>query len=119
VAKDAYPGLECGGIYPQWRDNANHDGHSPSVNAALPAGRWQSFDVVFRAPRFDAAGGKTSPACFVKVLHNGRRVHENIDVAGPTRGGAAAEVPTAPLRLQGDHGPVAFRNLRYRPAAAQ
>ena len=119
VEKDAYPGLECGGIYPQWRDNANHDGHSPSVNAALPAGQWQSFDIVFRAPRFDAAGGKTSPACFVNVLHNGKRVHENIEVAGPTRGGAAAEVPTAPLRLQGDHGPVAFRNLRYRAAAAR
>jgi hypothetical protein len=116
VARDAYPGLECGGIYPRWIDNANHGGHSPRVNAALPPGVWQSFDIRFRAPRFDAGGRKTSNAEFVKVAHNGQVVHENIRVDGPTRAGLEPEVAAAPLRLQGDHGPVAFRNLRIRPA---
>jgi hypothetical protein len=118
VAKDQYPGIECGGIYPQWLANANVGGHSPRVNASLPAGRWQSFDVVFRAPRFDAEGRKISPACFVKVLHNGIMVHENIEVPGPTRAGAAGELAAAPLRLQGDHGPVAYRHLRLKGGKA-
>jgi sugar phosphate isomerase/epimerase len=116
VAQDAYPGLECGGIYPRWLGGTRREGHSPQVNAALPPGQWQSFDVVFRAPRFDAAGRKIADARFVKVVHNGRPVHENIDLAGPTRGGMEPETAVGPLRLQGDHGPVAFRHLRIREA---
>jgi sugar phosphate isomerase/epimerase len=118
VVREAYPGLECGGIYPRWIDNANHGGHSPRVNAALPPGVWQSFDIRFRAPRFDAGGRKTADAEFVRVAHNGQLVHENIRLGGPTRAGLEPEVAVAPLRLQGDHGPVAFRNLRIRPAKA-
>ena len=59
VAKDAYPGIECGGIYPRWVNNHEIEGHSPRVNASLPPGQWQTFDVVFHAPRFDASGKKT------------------------------------------------------------
>lgn len=114
VAQDAYPGLECGGIYPRWRDGANLEGHSPRVNAALPAGQWQSFDVAFRAPRFDADGRKLAAARFVKINHNGQLIHEEIELSGATRGGLEPEVATGPLRLQGDHGPVVFRNLRIR-----
>ena len=114
VAKDAYPGIECGGIYPRWEGGKNVDGHSPQVNAAKPAGEWQAYDITFRAPRFDAAGKKTANAAFVKVLHNGVVVQENIDVPGPTRGGYAGEAARGPLRLQGDHGPVAYRNVRLR-----
>ncbi len=50
VAKDLYPGIECGGIYPRWINGANVNGHSPRVNASLPPGQWQTFDVQFRAP---------------------------------------------------------------------
>lgn len=114
VVKNSHPKSECGSIYPQWINNTSKGGHSPRVNAALPAGQWQSFDIVFRAPRFDANGKKTAPACFVKVFHNGTLVHENVTVSGHTAGGTEGEVATAALRLQGDHGPVAFRNLRYR-----
>jgi hypothetical protein len=120
VAKDAYPGIECGGIYPRWINNHEHEGHSPRVNASLPPGQWQTFDVVFRAPRFDAAGKKTASARFVKVLHNGKLVHENVEVHGPTRAAVFSnEKPTGPLLLQGDHGPIAYRNVRVRPLPAK
>jgi sugar phosphate isomerase/epimerase len=114
VTKDHYPGIECGGIYPRWIDNRNVEGHSPRINASLPAGQWQSFDVIFRAPRFDARGRKTANAVFVKVVHNGKLIHEQVELSGPTRGGRP-EHAVGPLVLQGDHGPVAFRNLRIRP----
>lgn len=117
VDKDKYPGIECGGIYPRWtRERGEFEGHSPRVNVSKPAGQWQSFDVTFRAPRFDANGKKTANATFLKVLHNGVLVHENVEVTGPTRAAAFDdEKPTGPLKLQGDHGPVAYRNIRIRP----
>lgn len=116
VAKDQYPGIECGGIYPRWVNNHELEGHSPRVNASKPPGQWQSFEVLFRAPRFDAAGKKTENARFVKVVHNGQVAHENVIVTGPTRAAQFEdERATGPLLLQGDHGPVAYRNLRVKP----
>lgn len=121
VTKDKYPGIECGGIYPRWTaQRGEYAGHSPRVNASKPAGEWQSFDIVFRAPRFDAAGKKTHNARFEKVVHNGQTVHENVELTGPTRAARwETEAPVGPLLLQGDHGPVAFRNIKIRllPAA--
>ncbi len=115
VEKDEYPGIECGGIYPRWIDGKGVGGHSPAVNASLPAGRWQTFDITFHAPRFDPAGKKIADAEFVKVLHNGKLVHHDVPVTGPTRAAAFNdERPRGPLMLQGDHGPVAFRNIRIR-----
>ncbi len=114
VEKDAYPGIECGGIYPRWVGGRKVEGHGPRVNAARAPGEWQSFDIVFRAPRFDAAGQKIENARFVRVLHNGQVVQENVELTGPTRGGYEPEVAKAALRLQGDHGPVAYRNVRWR-----
>jgi hypothetical protein len=117
VEKDKYPGIECGGIYPRWTEGRGEfEGHSPRVNASKPPGEWQTFEVIFRAPRFDAAGKKTANARFVKVVHNGRVIHENVEVTGPTRAAAFEdEKPVGPLLLQGDHGPVAYRNLWLRP----
>jgi hypothetical protein len=117
VAKDKYPGIECGGIYPRWTEaRGEFEGHSPRVNVSKPPGEWQSFDITFRAPRFDASGRKTAPAKFVKVIHNGKVVHENVEVTGPTRAAKFEdEKPAGPLMLQGDHGPVAYRNIRIRP----
>jgi hypothetical protein len=116
VEKDEYPGIECGGIYPRWINNQGVNGHSPKVNASLPPGEWQSFDVIFQAPRFDPAGKKIANAKFVKVYHNGAVIHENIELTGPTRAATweseKDEKPFGPILLQGDHGPVAYRNLR-------
>jgi hypothetical protein len=112
VEKDQYPGIECGGIYPRWINEKNVEGHSPRVNASKSPGEWQTFDIIFRAPRFDAAERKTENAKFVKVVHNGKIIHENVEVTGPTRATLwEDEKSTGPLRLQGDHGPVAYRNI--------
>ena len=107
---------DCGGIYQRWADGRGFDGRAPKVNASLKPGEWQTFDVVFLAPRFDAQGNKTANAKFVKVLHNGKVVHENVEATGPTRSAAFGdEKPLGPLMLQGDHGPVAYRNICIRP----
>jgi hypothetical protein len=98
---------DCGGIY---------DTAPPRTNASLAPGQWQTFDITFRAPRFDANGKKTANARFVKVVHNGKVIHENVDVKGPTTASLGGpERPHGTILLQGDHGPVAFRNLRLRP----
>ena len=115
VEKPKYPGQECGGIYGRAAGEETVEGHSPLVNASKPPGEWQTFDITFRAPRFDADGKRIAKAKFVKVLHNGQVVHENVELNGPTRSGIATnEKPTGPIMLQGNHGPVAFRNLRIQ-----
>lgn len=113
---------DCGGIYQRWNSEAEvpegergFEGRAPRVNAATEPGTWQSFDVVFHAPRFDAEGKKTRDAEFIRIVHNGKVIHEHVKVTGPTRSAAFAdEQPLGPLMFQGDHGPVAYRNLRVR-----
>ncbi len=119
--KDAVTFSDCGGIYARWINNTNVEGHPPRVNVSRAPGEWQSFDAIFLAPRFDAAGRKVANARFVKVAHNGVVVHENVSLNGPTRAALSEtdEVARGPLLLQGDHGPVAFRNLRIRPLAGK
>jgi len=118
IEKPEYPGSGCGGIYERWINDKGFEGHDPMVNASKPAGEWQTYDVVFRAPRFDADGKKTENARFVRVVHNGKVVHENVEVTGPTRAAAFEdEKPLGPLMLQGDHGPVAYRNVTVRVLA--
>lgn len=107
---------DCGGIYCQWINNQAVGGTPPRVNAAKPPGEWQTYDVIFQAPRFDEKGNKTRNAMFVKVVHNGVVVHENVEVGGATRASMPGPERTqGPLMLQGDHGPVAYRNVRIRP----
>jgi len=107
---------DCGAIYHRWIDEQGVGGSAPRVNASLPPGRWQSYQIWFQAPRFDASGKKIANAKFLRVIHNGVIVQENVVVDGGTR--AHMEIPEAaenPLMLQGDHGPVAFRNIYWRP----
>lgn len=120
VEKAEYPGIECGGIYERWDNNRRprgYEGHSPRLNASKKPGRWQTFDVIFRAPRFDDKGQKIANARFEKVVHNGIVIHADAELTGPTRASAFNdEKPTGPLMLQGDHGPVAYRNIQIEPA---
>lgn len=104
---------DCGGLYERPDKGVGFQGKAPAVNASKAPGEWQSFDIDFRAPRFDSAGKKTENARFLKVILNGKTLHENVEVDGPTRSAHFNdEKPTGPLMLQGDHGPVAFRHLR-------
>ena len=111
---------DCGGIYPraELEPRYHHidDGIPPRVNAARAAGEWQTLDVIFLAPRFDAGGQKIASARFVKVVLNGQVVHENVEVKTPTgHAWKDKEIPVGPLLLQADHGPVAFRAIKVRP----
>jgi hypothetical protein len=87
----------------------------PSRNASKPPGQWQTFDIVFQAPRFDASGKKTQNAKFLSVRLNGQEIQKDVEVKGPTGGELSREEkPTGPLLFQGDHGIVAFRNVRVK-----
>jgi hypothetical protein len=84
----------------------------PLINASAKPGEWQTLEVTFQAPRFDPAGKKTSPAKIVRAVMNSKTVQQNLDLPEPTGGGLdTPESPTGPVMLQGNEGPVAFRNL--------
>jgi hypothetical protein len=105
-----------GGVYHRWIKNQPVGGSAPKVNASRPPGEWQHYHIWFRGPRFDTAGKKVENARFVRVEYNGKLVQENVEVEGPTR--AHMDIPEAasnPIMLQGDHGPVAYRNIYWRP----
>jgi hypothetical protein len=68
--------------------------------------------IEFQAPRFQD-GKKVANAVFKKVVLNGQVIHENVEMPGVTGGNLGqGEQPQGPLMFQGDHGPVAFRNIR-------
>jgi 3-keto-disaccharide hydrolase len=107
---------DCGGIYHRWIDNQGVGGSAPKENVSRRPGEWQSFHIWFRGPRFDASGKKTENARFIRVLHNGLLVQKDVEVDGGTR--AHMNIPEAksnPIMIQGDHGPVAYRNIYVRP----
>jgi len=92
--------------------------YPPLVNACRPPGEWQTYDVVFHRPRFDASGSVTRKARMT-LLHNGILVQDDAELTGPTahkqRPPYAAHADELPLMLQ-DHGnPVRFRNIWLRP----
>jgi hypothetical protein len=88
----------------------------PLANASGKPGEWQTCEVTFRAPRFDAAGKKTAPARIVRAVINNKAVQENLDLPEPTGGGLdTPESPTGPVLLQGNEGPVAFRHVTVTP----
>ena len=93
----------------------NGTGLPPRVNAARAPGLWQTLAIRFRAPRFDAQGRKVADARFLRVEHNGVVIHEDVRVAGPTRGAPHQdERALGPLVLQGGRGGVAIRNVRFK-----
>ncbi|MGA2033622.1 MAG: DUF1080 domain-containing protein [Thermoguttaceae bacterium] len=117
-------GEDCGGIYPRAELTPTYhhidDGIAPLKNAAKQPGRWQTLEIVFRAPRFDAHGGKIASARFDKVVLNGILIHDHVEVRYPTGHiWRQRETARGPLLLQADHGPVAFRNVRVRPLPAK
>ena len=112
-------GADCGGIYPRADLLPTYhylgNGIPPRVNACRAPGEWQTLDIVFRAPVFDADGRKRFNVRMDKVVLNGQLIHDHIEVRWPTGNNwRLKEQPRAPLMLQMDHGPVAFRNVRVR-----
>ena len=88
----------------------------PKLNASKKPGEWQKFVIDFQAPRYEG-DKKTANAKFVKVVLNDQVIHENAEATKGATGGALSskEAPVGPLMFQGDHGPVAFRNLKITP----
>ena len=108
---------DVGGVYQRWDEEAQRgfEGRPPRLNASRAPGLWQTLKIAFKAPVFDASGQKTRQARFERVELNGRVVQENVTISGPTRAAAYQdEAAVGPLMIQGDHGPVAFRNIRYK-----
>lgn len=88
---------------------------APKENAARKPGEWQKFVIDFQAPKFEGKK-KVSNAKFLKITLNGTVIHENVEMKGPTPSGVTGrEAPTGPIMFQGDHGPVAYRNIRITP----
>lgn len=108
---------DCGAIYQRWNEETKtgYEGHPPRLNASRAPGLWQHLKVRFQAPRFDNNGEKIANARFLEVYLNGSLVQENVEVSGPTRSAFFDdEASSGPLVIQGDHGPVAFRNMKYK-----
>ena len=111
---------DCGGIYQRWDESRpegrkGYQGHAPAQNVSKAPGLWQHYEIVFQAPRFNRDGEKVANARFVKVIHNGVVIHQNVELTGPTRSAAFQdEKALGPLMFQGDHGSFAVRNIRYK-----
>ena len=89
----------------------------PMVNASRKPGQWQTYDIIFTAPRFDAAGQLLQPA-YLTLLHNGILVQNHYALQGDTSWSEPAKyvpiAPRLPIRLQFHHNPVRFRNIWVR-----
>lgn len=115
--KQPTPG-DNGGIYERWDESRpegqkGYQGYPPRQNASRAPGLWQHLEISFQAPRFDREGNKVENAKIIRARLNGVTIHEDVELLGPTRGAIGTdEVPQGPLRLQGDHGAVAFRNIK-------
>jgi hypothetical protein len=92
-------------------DNCTPKGTVPRVRASRAPLEWQTLDVDFTAPRFDAAGKKIAKPR-ATVLLNGVEIYHDQQLDPPTgAAGRLGEAPTGPLMLQ-EHGmPVQFRNV--------
>jgi len=99
---------QAGSVYKQY---------APLVNASRKPGEWQTYDIVFHAPKFDEQG-KVIDRARITVLHNGVLIQNNAEIYGITYNDRPAlyiaHSPQLPLRLQ-DHGnPVRYRNIWIR-----
>jgi hypothetical protein len=105
---ETYYNGQAGSIYKQF---------IPLVNASLSPGIWQTYDVVFTAPRFDANGALLTPATFT-VFHNGVLIQNHVKLRGPTEyigiPQYKAHEDKLPLLLQDHNNPVSYRNIWIR-----
>jgi hypothetical protein len=91
--------------YPDGQASALYGQYPPLVNASRKPGEWQTYDIIYYAPRLDATGKITKPATYT-VLHNGLLVHHAVEVPGAT--------VESTLSLQNHNNPVRYRNIWVR-----
>lgn len=98
-----YPDGQCGGVYGQY---------PPEVNACLPPGQWQTYDIIFTHQRYK--NGKLAEPAYVTVLQNGVLVQDHQRIEGPTGHMMVAHYPNS----MPDHGPIELQfhgnAIRYR-----
>jgi len=103
-----YANGQAGSIYKQ---------HIPLVNVCRKPGEWQTYDIIFKAPRFNDDGTLNSPG-YMTVLQNGVLIQNHVELKGPTvyRGEPKYEKhgPKEPIQLQDHNNPVSFRNIWVR-----
>jgi hypothetical protein len=103
--------------YPDGMAGAVYGQYPPLVNAARPPGEWQTYDIIFRGPRFDTNGKVIRPAR-VTVIYNNVLVQDNVELTGPTahqrRPPYQAHAPELPISLQDHSNPVRYRNIWVR-----
>jgi hypothetical protein len=109
--------------YPDGQAGALYGQYPPLVNASRPPGQWQTYDIIFHRPHFDA-DGRVLKRGRVTVLQNGVLVQDNVEVLGPTGStdpasheGGKPRPDKLPLTLQDHHNPVRFRNIWIRELA--
>jgi hypothetical protein len=106
--------------YPDGQAAAIYGQFPPLVNASRAPGLWQTYDIVFHGPRFDAAGHLTRPARMT-VFFNGVLVQDDAVLTGPTahrsRPPYVAGPQRLPLSLQDHGGAVRYRNIWIRELA--
>ena len=104
VSSDDYTASYCGSIYRQKK---------PDQLVNKPAGEWQSFDIAFRAARFD--GEQKVENARITVYQNEALIHDDYPLKRQT-GVGKKELPKAlPIKLQGHHNQVRFRNIWTQP----
>ena len=104
-----YPNGQCGAMY---------GNYAPLVNACRKPGEWQTYDIIFTAPKFDEMGKATKRARMT-VLQNGVLVQNNAEIYGETFNDKPAlyiaHPPKGPIKLQDHNNPTRFRNVWIRP----
>jgi hypothetical protein len=99
---------QAGSVYKQY---------APLVNASRKPGEWQTYDIIFHAPKFDEQG-KVIDRARVTVVHNGVLIQNNVEIYGITYNDRPAlyiaHPPELPLRLQNHGNPVRYRNIWIR-----
>lgn len=95
-----YNSRDCGCIYGMKK---------PDKFVCKPPGEWQSFDIAFRAARFQ--GSKKVENARITVYHNGQLIHDDFELRGKTGAGKPEEDSARPIKLQGHHNQVRFRNI--------
>jgi hypothetical protein len=103
--KKVYTTQDCGAFYKR---------KLPDQMVCKKAGQWQSYDIAFRAARFDKAGKKIENAR-VTVYHNHELIHDDYSLPGKTGAGAKESPEPGVIKLQAHANPVKFRNFWVKP----